>query len=347
MGVILKIKNRKFDFFNKTEVVLKYANIASTFSFSAYFDSESSEHKRLFKPLTYPPVTVETENGIRLITGVVLGSSFSSEPKQKLASISGYSKTGVLMDCPIPVSEYPIQFDGLSLFEISQKLCKPFGISVILGSNTESANDLFDEITSTNTKSIAQFLSETAAQKNLFLTHSSRGNLFIKSTIKTTRPKATFEYGVPGNSLSMSVSGQGMHNEITVQNQASISGNNASEETVRNPFVSAFRPTTKSQSSGTDTDTVSAVQNALVNEYKKIRLTIKIDRWTWPGTNEIMKPNNIISVHDHDLFLFRKRNFFVEEVALKEDAKNGQTATLKCVIPEVYNGKKPNNIFNG
>ena len=345
MSAVLKIKNRRFDFFNDTEIALKYADIASTFSFKGYFDAASAEHRSLFRPFTYPRVTIETENRTRLITGVALNNSFASTSKTSLAAISGYSKTGVLGDCPIPVSAYPIEFTNLSLKEISENLCGLFGISVVLGDNSDRANEPFDEITSSTTSSIASFLNNIAAQKNLVLSSTSSGSLLIQGDTIPTKPRTTFNDGQPGVKLKMGTKGQGMHSEITVLKQASIDGSNAAQEVINNPFVSDFRPTTKSQSTGTDSDTVQAAKNSLANEFRNIQLSIEINRWTWPGTNEIMLPNNLIAVHDHDLFLIGKENFFVDAVTLRENPKDGQTATLKCVIPEVYNGQTPKNIF--
>ena len=54
----LNIQNKKVEFFNDFDVVLKYDSIGSVFSFSGYFDPENADHKKLFKPGQYLPCSL-------------------------------------------------------------------------------------------------------------------------------------------------------------------------------------------------------------------------------------------------------------------------------------------------
>ena len=58
----------------------------------------------------------------------------------------------------------------------------------------------------------------------------------------------------------------------------------------------------------------------------------------------IIKPNNIITVQDPELYLFESSKWFIEAVTLTGDEK-GNTAVLTCVLPQVYDNSKVVNIF--
>lgn len=344
--MILKVNGKAYDFFSEIKVDLKYNSVASTFEFKGYFDPFNSEHRAVYHPLRYSNVTVDHE-GERLITGTSLSNSFSVSSVKELTTISGYSRPGVLADCNIPTSLYPLQSDGLTLREIATKLIKPFGISLVVSSNVaKEVDSVFDSSTASETQTVLGYLNELAAQKDIIIGHTSGGSLLMTRAIQSS-PIALFNEGAPGIKMSLVTSGQQMHSEITVQKQAAVEGDNAAEGSINNPFVSRFRPSVKSQSSGDDNDTSLAIQRALAQELKNIKLKIETDRWEWlaHGRNkEIMRPNNIIGITAPNLFLRRKTLFFVESVSLSGNAKD-QRATLNCVLPEVYNGKTPRNIF--
>ena len=343
----LKIGNKKFDLFNDLSITLSYNSIASTFSFSGFFAPENRDRKGLFKPFTYQRVEVLDENDERLLTGQILDHGFTDSGVKALTSIGGYSLPGVLEDCPIPLSLYPLQFDGKSLKEITEGIIAPFGLNLVISSSVaDAADEIYEKTEATEKQSIKSFLDELAAQKNIVLSHTDGGSLLFTRAKTNVKPIAKFIGGIHGVKMTLSTDGQRMHSEITVQKQADIQNDNAGEQTVSNPFVNIFRPTTQEQSSGDDVDTAQAVKNALSGELKAIVLKIETDRWTWNDDGKVtMRPNNIITVHNHDLHLYRFTSFFVESITFTDDGQK-RRAFLTCVIPEVYNSQTPVNIFN-
>lgn len=345
----LKIAGETFDFFNNVSVNLAFDSVGSTFSFNAVFDHTNQAHVNLFRPFTYRQVEILSNNGDLLITGTMLNNTFTASAKPTLANISGYSRSGVLEDCPIPTSLYPLQFDGMSLSEIAQRLIKPFGIGLVIdGTASSDSNTVFDVQTASEGESIKSFLAKIASQKNIILSHNSRGNLVLTKGKARNRPVATFSTSDgTATKITPVMSGQSMHSSITVQKQAGITDLNAGEESINNPFVSVFRPTVKTQTSGDDNQTGKAAQNALSSELKRgIKLSIETDRLEWilAGKFETIKPNNIISVIAQEAYIFKKTNFFIESVVLTGSEKK-ETAVITAVLPEVYGGASQGNIF--
>lgn len=352
--MILKIddrfENRKIDLFNKFNLNLVYNAVGSTFSFEAFFDPQNPLHQEIYAPSHFHGCTVEFNDEL-LLTGIILSQGYKQNKTKNLVGLSGYSRAGVLNDCEIPPSLYPLQFDGLSLIQISERLTARFKINVVVDpSVSERINKPFDVSTASESQNIASYLADLAKQKDIIMSHNEYGDLLFTQAKTDGEPILTFDTTkgtLPGVEFSFSFNGQGMHSHITLQKQQSEDGGNAGESTIRNPYVVgsfAYRPTVKSQSSGDDNDTSLAAKRALSNELKGIKLTIKLDRWVVDG--KIVKPNNTIDIIAPELFIFRKETFFIESINYQGDQEK-RTATLNCVLPSVYNGKTPVNIYRG
>lgn len=340
-------------FFNNFSVTLKYDSVASTFGVDFYFDPTNQVHAELACVSHYHECILQ-HNGETLITGYILSQSFLSSDKKQMVKIAGYSKPGVLEDCEIPTSLYPLQSDGLTLREIAQKLIAPFGLGLVTdGVAKAESNQVFtlDEkldktIVKSNAKesqNIKSYLTELATQRNIILSHDEKGNLVFTEAKTNNAPLFHVEQGVIATSIKMNFNGQGIHSQITVIKQADSSGGDAGEFTIYNPYCPiVFRPKVITQSSG-DTNTIEDyAKNALAAELKNITVVITTDRWDING--KIIRPNSIITVYSPENYIYKKTKFFVESVSFTGDSEK-QVATLNCVLPEVYNRQSPQNIF--
>jgi len=342
--MILKVKrHNRIDTFNQFSLQLNYDAIASSFSFVIYFDPEYNEHQRLFQPGHFHEVDIE-HNGELLIRGFMVNHSFTTSSTKALSKIDCYSLPGVLEDCEIPTDLYPLQFDGLTLREIANKLVRPFKLKVQVDPSVSSrVNSVYDVSTANEGQTIKSYLGSLASQKDVVLSHTPDGKLLFTEAKTAQDPIMDFSNNTPIISKSISFGGQKMHSHITVQKEADDEGGNAGESTIQNPFVPfVYRPTVRSQNSGNDVDTSEAARNELAKELKNIKLTLKIAQWEING--KIIKPNNIITIQDPELYLYERERFFIESVQLNGNEKE-TTATLTCVLPEVYNKRTPRYIF--
>lgn len=343
--MILKIGQTKIDFFNRFALDLKYNSIASSFSFDFYFDPELAAHRTLFRPGSYQTCTVEHE-GELLITGRILHHSFTDQSEKQMASISGYSLPGVLQDCEIPTSLYPLQSDRLTLQQIADKLVKPFGIRIEVDPAVATRmNKPFKTSTADEKQSIQNYLTELATQLNINLSHTPQGALYFTNAKTKVIPIIDFDFNnpIPGVKFGMVFPGQQMHSQITIQKQANSDGGNAGEYTIQNPYgAGMFRPKVKSLSSGDDITIEDAAKNALADELSGIKFTIGMDRWAVDG--KLIRPNNTITITNPDVFLYDKTQLFVEGIQFTGN-ESEESATLNCVLPESYNNSTPSNIF--
>jgi len=341
-----RIRTRKVKFFNNFTLDLKYDAVGSAFGFNFYFNSDNIELKELACIGHYHICRIK-HNGELLLTGYILSEDFTDSSKKEFTSFSGYSKPGVLEDCQIPPSLYPLQSDGLTLKEIATKFCSKFDFKIVIDPLVSSLmNQAIDETTAKDGQTIKSYLSELCAQKNIIISHTPEGDLFFTRAKTKQAPIISFESGKTGfTDMKLSFNGQAMHSEITVIKQASEEDDNAGQSTIKNPYVPyVFRPKVLTQNSGTDNDTEKAARNALSEELQNLKIVIETDKWEIAG--KVIKPNNIVSILNPNVYLYKKTNFFIESVTLKGD-NTSLTATLNCVLPEVYNNEIPKYIFAG
>lgn len=341
-----RIRTRKIEFFNEFKLNLKYDSVASTFVFKSYFDPANEQHKDLMAIGHYHLCTIE-ENNELLLTGFVLSESLNSQAKKELVSFGGYSLPGVLLDCEIPLKAYPLQSDGLNLRQIAEKFVSPFGIQIVITPQAKAAmEEPYAETTAKESQNVKTYLNDLASQKNIILTHDTKGRLVFTKAIPNRLPIFHFEKGLPGVSMGLNFDGQGMHSEITVIKQDEVEeGASSVTSTVFNPYVPiVYRPKVVIQSSTNTNDNEQTAKNILAQELRGLTLNITIDRWIL--NNKVVMPGNEITVINPEVYLYKKTRWFIEEVEL-EGNKNHQVAKLKCVIPEVYTGQTPNYIFKG
>lgn len=344
--------NRKVDYFNRFSMTLTHNAIASPFGFEFYFKPESQRHIESFCVSHYHPCYVE-HLGERIITGNIIDHNFDDSPVEEIKSIAGYSRPGVLEDCNIPPTIYPLQSNGLSLKQIAQKLIRPFtDLEMVVDPAVESRmNKALDSSDASETDTVKSYLTELAKQKNIIISHDEYGRLLFTETKAEKKPILDFDLrggSLPGTRFRFSFKGQGIHSHIYVQKQASIGGGNAGFTVVRNPYVigTYFRPKVVTQTSGDDNDTELAAKRELANELKNLTFTIDIDRWDING--KVIRPNNMITLIAPELYIFpeHKAKLFIESISYTGDQEK-LTATLNCVLPEVYTNETPEYLFQG
>lgn len=337
----IKINGNNYLFFNQLNIDLKLDSIASTFSFVARFNPNNENHKKLFKPLSYNKVEIFNDADNLIFTGVIVNHSFASGSTSNLVNVSGYSLPGILEDCTIPVRNYPLESTNRSLKDISERLCGLFGVKVIIDSSVgNDANRVYKKSVASPTDTIKSYLSKLTSQRNVVLSHDNKGRVLLFKPNGESKPKYSFN---SQNALVMSlkVNGQGLHSLISVVRQPSSDNAGVStQDSIENPLIPIFRPTTKVLSSGEDTDTKNAADNELASELKAITLDVELNKLF-----DDIFPGDIIEIVNPEIYIFSKVNFMVSSVKFSVD-NTSQRTSINLVLPETYTSKVPKKIFD-
>lgn len=331
----LRVKNKRVRFFNNLSITFQFDSVADTFGFQMYFNPENPEHRVLAEIGSFNECQIFEENEL-LLTGTILSCNFESSKERNLLTLEGYSKSGVLMDCTIPNSLYPLQTDGLSVANIAKRIIEPFGISLV---DKVGANEPIPESTANEKQSIASYLGELTSQRNIVLSSDENGNIVFTKANVSAAPIITYSpqerNGI--EQMSLSFDGQGSNSTITVMKEASDDpSDEPGQSEISNPLVkSGFRPTVKVQTTGNEFDTSKATKVALATQLQKLKVTVQLSTWKVGG--RIIKPNEIIEIENPEIGIYKKTKFFIQAVNLARSPK-GDSATLDCVLLQVYGG---------
>ena len=139
--------------------------------------------------------------------------------------------------------------------------------------------------------------------------------------------------------MSLAVSGQSLHSEISVIRQPSKENTSlAPVDTVINDMVKSKRTIVKILSSGTETETKKAADNVLAQQLKNISFTAILNRV------EDVKCGDIVEMLNPEVFLYNRAKLIISSIVIKE-SNDGEEMALNLVLPESFSGAEPVNIF--
>lgn len=331
--MILIVNNTEFRGLNKYTITQSYNSIASSFSID--LDKQILDYV-----LSYPKCELYSESGDLLLTGIVFIPAINITSVPQPITITGYSLPGVLEDCTIPISIYPLQFDNLSLFDITEKLLKPFGLGYdIVGDVTADLNKKYDKTSADPSSSIKQYLNDLASQRNIYLSNNEFGELvYTRYDSNKFLPTAFYEEGLPGlKQITLNIASQALHSDITIIRQATKKNPDAAQATISNPYVDTFRPTVIINNSGDIFDVDKAARNALSTELSNIKFNLKVTKYAKPGTTIELKAPSIN--------LNKSTELFVEQTVINGTTQDTDLYELTCVLTDVYKNDVVKNVF--
>jgi prophage tail gpP-like protein len=318
------LNNKEYRNFQRYTINRKFNAVASTFQLVTLENIVED-------PSAYPQVKIYDEEDALILTGVAFTPDITVSAKSEVIITNGYSITGVLEDCTIPASKYPLQFDNLSLYQITEKLLKPFNLKFTCTDNVLS--DLKKKYEKTNAEpgmSVKQYLNDLASQRNIYMTHTIEGELkYTRYEEARAMPEIYFETGNPGlKNVELNVNSQSLHSEITVLKQATIRNPDQAEYTITNPYATAYRPIVKTSHSGDIFDIKKAARNLLSEELENIKILLTVTKYAAPGT--------IIQLKAPEIGLNKATKLFVNETIVTWSSGEDDVITLLCVVPDVY-----------
>lgn len=325
--VRIVVNGQELKAFTVDNISLIYNAVTSTFGFSSINDYAPSY-------LSYPKIKIY-HNDELIITGTIINDSRKSSSKPELVSISGYSTTGILEDCTIPVSAMPMQLDNMSIKDICEKILPLFNINY---SYENSVSTLFNaKIEKTNfdyDKSIKSLIVDLCTEKGIYVNHTATGELrFTDSSASNLSVVKHFEDDGLID-MSIDVNGQQMHSAITVLSQTSDTNIAQGEYTINNPYCTVNRPIIYKMQNGDSNDVSKYARMKLSSELRSISLKIT--------TTTFIKPGNLITVTSEKLRLKNRVKFFVEQTDITA-TKTGFSYAMTCVLKDVYTN---NTVYN-
>lgn len=343
----LKVNGRVYRHFARINIDYLRNTVGSTFEFDGFFERDVTGNLSLFEPLSYPGCEVfivDDEAGIneKILTGVILNHDFVDQRQPNLTRLSGYSTTGVLQDCQIPLELYPLQQKGQSLTQITKRITDFFGLKLSVFDNAkQDANKPFESVKAEFTETCSGFIAKLARQRNITLSHDHLGRVLLFKVTGNNPPRVKIDQSdLKVISINFSVVGNGIHSDITAMRQAKTGSNVEGKTTIKNPLYqsSKRRPKVITLSNGDDNDTEKAATAAVCAEAKNLPVTITIEGWTF--NNTIVRAGFYIEVNAPDIFI-NTTKLIIESIKFTSEPKRQKIMIITAVLPSVYTGELP------
>lgn len=309
------------------------------FSFSAPWDDTTKQIHASFKPFTFKECAVYFNKKI-LFLGRLLASAPEVTPESKTINLQGYPICGVLNDCDIPVSKYPPSYNGMTLKQIAEDICQPFGIRV---SFSEDAGKPLDKVEYTIGTKILDFLKKLSEQRNFVFTNDSSGNLFFWKVPEESVRVSFREGELPFVRCKANFNQQQMYSHLTGFTKTDKKSN-ASQYTYQNKYLiknGVFRPVSfvceDVDSSGLE-KAVKAKAGQMYVNCCSYELTVY---GCTDSDGDIYSKGMSVSVYAPSAMIYRDTKFQVKELEIKRSDTEGVQTTFKLMLPDSINGTIP------
>jgi prophage tail gpP-like protein len=336
----LEIDGKNFRFWTEITVSLRIDGFDSV-TFSAPFDPSDPVQRATFRPFSYKKVRVLTA-GTALFTGVMMGIAPTSDATETSVTVECYSGGAILEDAHMPASHYPLEFSKLTLRQIGEKLCIPFGLSVSLAGDEGSK---FDKVKLKVSDKVGPFLAELAKQRGKILSSTPDGGIvFRNSHIGTAAPIARLEHGrEPVTGVTPTFAPQEYFSEVTCVAKTKR-GRKGSQFTAKNTFLSGtgvVRPSVI-ELDDTDPGDIQVATNARIGRMYGNAAGYEVGLATWLTPDKrLYQPDDVVTLLAPRVMVYRETSLLVRAVELHQDKDQSKTAKLGLVLPGAFSGEQP------
>lgn len=335
--ISILIDNNLFSFFTNYNITFDIDTF-DTFSFSAPFDEMIEIYRESFRPFSYKPISVYYGKEL-ILTGVLLAPDSSVEPSRKELTISGYSKPGILNDCMMPITSYPLEFNNQTLERITSILCEPYGIQYNFLS---SSGNPFDKVSIEIETNIFSFISELSKQRGLLISNDEYGKIiFWQSSF--SNPVASFKQGeLPFLSCKSSFDYQSFFSHITGVTPTTFDKDSA-KYTYENKYLTSqgiLRNYNYIANDIQGSDIKKAVLSTAGRMFGKCasyELTVQGNR---DRNGNLYKKNTFITLLAPGSMIYNETKLLIKSLTMNKGI-DGTTTSFSLVLPGSYTGEIP------
>jgi prophage tail gpP-like protein len=302
--------------------------------------AETAEYRELIRPLTFHDLEI-ADDGVRLFRGVLVGVTPVLTVDGARTSLTGYSSPGVLFDCTMPASAYPIQYRGLGLEEIARKFAEPFGLRVKVEGDLGGP---FRRVKIKRDAKIASKLSSLAQQRQALVRSNPDGDLVLAVAPEVSTPVAQLsESQPPVKSVTPSFNPQSYYSHVTGV-RVVRRGNFGGQHTVTNPRaqeLGAIRPVTvtiKDTRRGELPKATEAAAGRMLASAATYQ--VGVVGWRDPAGDH-WAPATTIQLQAPSVFVPEPYDFQVRSVTMTRSARDGDNAAIDLMLPGAFGGTPP------
>ncbi|MDR1251117.1 MAG: LysM peptidoglycan-binding domain-containing protein [Treponema sp.] len=336
--VSIKIDGKEYTGFTGYELNLNYDSF-DTFSFSAPYSDAMTELRSAAVPFAFKSCDVFYKGSL-VFKGTLLTPDPELTDKSGEITLQGYPLCGVLNDCMIPPTKYPLECMGLTIKGIADAACDPYSISVVFDGDIGPA---FTEVSIEPTDRIIDFLTTLARQRNLLFSNMEKGELCF-FTAKQEQAFASFSEGRPPLlSIKPKFSPQEFYSHITGFSKTEAEYPSYSY-TYENKYLITRGIIRHHSVTIDDAEHESDLQNS-VHSYagRMFADAVSYELQCEEHCNadgRRFKKGMTVCVYAPSAMITRETNFIARNIKLVRTTE-GKTSALTLVLPGSYTGELP------
>jgi prophage tail gpP-like protein len=336
--VSIIVDGKKFTGFTGYDLNISYDSF-DTFSFSAPYDATLGELREAILPFAFKSCDVYYSDRL-VFKGTLLTPSPELNAESSEITLQGYPLCGILNDCTLPPTKYPLGSHGINIKGIADAACESYNISVIFDGDIGSD---FTEVSIEPTDKILDFLLRLSSQRNLLFTNNEKGQLVFFNT-KTEKAFVSFTEGkLPLVSIKPKFSAQEFYSHITGFNKTDMEYPSLSY-TFENKYLINRGIIRQHTITVDDVETSSDLENAVKAYAGRMFADCVCFELECEGhvneKNELFYKGMIVCVNAPSAMIIHDTNFIARNIKLSRTTQ-GKTTTLSLVLPGSYTGKIP------
>lgn len=302
--------------------------------------AETEAFRDLITPLSFRDLEV-SDDGARIFNGTMVSVVPALTNDGSVVNISGYSRPGVLADCTMPASSYPISFRKLGLEAIATKLVEPFSLKVKIEGDMGGP---FRRVKLKRSDKIWGFLSDLAQQRQVLIRSNTAGDLVLSAPTELTAPVVSLSQDLPPiTAIEPSFAPQNYFSHVTGV-RSTRRGRKGSQYTAQNQRAieqGIVRPVTKSIKDTSDGELPKATEAAMGRMLaKSVFYTVTVVGWR-DAIGALWQPGTTIELHAPSVFVYEPYLFQIQSVTLDRTVTGGDTAKLVLMLPGSFGGTPP------
>lgn len=337
--VAIVIEGEPFRLWPSVDLTFSFDTIGDEFTMSTPWYPEIDRYRKVFKPNTYKDCVIYI-GGQKALSGTITDHSTSSNSKESLLTIKGYSKAGILSSVTASSNSWPLEFSGLNLFQICEKLARPFGLKVLTTESTGGPFKGSDKISIEPDQKIYDFLIDIAKQRGFVLSSDRDGNLLLQKASTQKADITILDGQYPFISGSMSIDGDKRFSDVTCISSNSKKGA-GQKVTISDPELKRngiIRPLVYKSSDTNSGSLKDAATSKLGRDIaSSMSLSVDVIGWRDP-LNRIWSDNRRVIYQSDKNMIYKETEFLIRQVNLKK-TPNASDCSLTLVFPECYSGK--------
>lgn len=337
-AITVLIGKNRFQFFTGFSIKSSIGSFDTLNISSPY--SGTPEAIESFKSLSFNRAVIYYGKDL-FFDGVLLAPIRQINENSETLSLNFYPKCGVLANSSLPLSVFPVEYNGLNLKQIIENVSKVFSIKVeFIG----DPGAVFEKVSPSISGNVLSFIIGLAKKRGFLITNNKHGDLLIWKATDSIPTSFVIEGELPFVSCVSTFDPQKYYSEISgLTDEKEIS--TSESYTWENPFLKNYDQYLTVEFNDIDNsdlkESVEALAGRMFGSAGKYSLVLNTHR---DSINNLFEKNQTIRALAPKSDIYKETNFLIETSILSRQSNTGDRANLSLVLPGAYTGKLPEGV---